>query len=107
MGANNIAQWGLLLAGSAAPFTIFAMSPAPIMIVCGMFRLQAFDVWSKRRQEQGRAALISLDVVDTPKERSAVLCILVIGAAGSAITFLIPLYLQIVQGRTGLQTAVA
>ncbi len=107
IGANNIAQWGLLLAGAAAPFTIFSMSPAPIMIVCGIFLLQAFYVWSKRRQESGKTALISLDVVDTPKERSAVLCILIIGAVGSAITFLIPLYLQIVQGRTGLQTAVA
>ncbi len=107
MGANNIAQWGLLLAGTAAPFSIFSMSPAPIMIVCGIFLLQAFYVWSSKRQSSGETPLISLEVVDTPKERAAVLSILIIGALGSAITFLIPLYLQIVQGRTGLQTAVA
>jgi MFS family permease len=107
MGANNIAQWGLLLAGTAAPFAIFAMSPAPIMIVCGIFLLQAFYVWSGKRQASGETPLIALEVVDTRKERSAVLSILIMGALGSAITFLIPLYLQIVQGRTGLQTAVA
>ncbi len=107
MGANNITAWGLLLAGPAAPFSIVDMSPAPIMIVCGIFLVQGFFVWSRRRLAEGKAPLIALEVLDTPKERSALFAMFSMGALGSAITFLIPLYLQIVQGRSGLQTAVA
>jgi MFS family permease len=107
LGANNITDWGLLLAGPQAPFSIVDMSPAPIMIVCGVFLGQGFFAWSRKRRAAGETSLIALEVVDTPKERSAVLSMFVIGALGSAITFLVPLYIQIVQGRTGMQTAVA
>jgi MFS family permease len=107
LGANNITDWGLLLASPGAPFSILDMSPAPIMIVCGIFLGQAFFVWSHKRRTSGKAPLIALEVLETPKERSAVFSIFIIGALGSAITFLVPLYIQIVQGRSGLQTAVA
>jgi MFS family permease len=107
MGANYLTDWGLLLASPAAPFSILDMSPAPIMIVCGIFLIQGFFVWSHKRLTKGQTPLIALEVVDTPKERAALFSMFAIGALGSAITFLIPLYLQIVQGRTGLQTAVA
>jgi MFS family permease len=107
LGANNITDWGFLLAGPQAPFSIVDMSPAPIMIVCGIFLGQGFFAWSRRRRAAGKTSLVALEVVDTPKERSAVLSIFIIGALGSATTFLVPLYIQIVQGRTGMQTAVA
>jgi MFS family permease len=107
IGANNLTKWGALLAGPGALFTVFDMSPAPIMIVTGIFLVQAFFDWSHKRQESGQTPLIALEVLETPKERSAVLSILTIGVLGSAITFVIPLYIQIVQGRSGLQTAVA
>jgi MFS family permease len=106
-GANNLTDWGLLLAGSRAPFSLLDMSPAPIMIVCGIFLIQAFFVWSRRRHASGQIPLIALEVVGTPQERAALFSIFTIGALGSAITFLIPLYIQVVQGRSGLQTAVA
>lgn len=107
LGANNLTHWGLLLAGPEAPFSALDMSPAPIMIVCGIFLVQAFFSWSQIRRASGRSPLIALEVVDTPQERSAALSIFAVGAMGSAITFLMPLYLQIVQGRSGLETAVA
>jgi MFS family permease len=106
-GANNLTKWGPLLAEHRAPFNVFGMSPAPIMIVCGIFLVQAFFAWSHRQQTLGRTPLIALAVVENPQERSAVFSMFIIGALGSAITFLIPLYIQIVQGRSGLQTAVA
>jgi len=106
IGANKLADWGPLLAAPAAPFSIVDMSPAPIMVVCGIFLIQAFFVWSRKTDSSGKTALIALEVVNTSEERSAIVSIFAIGALGSAITFLIPLYLQIVQGRTGFQTAV-
>ncbi|HMF89430.1 MAG TPA: MFS transporter, partial [Candidatus Angelobacter sp.] len=107
LGANNITTWGMLLAEPEAPFAIFELSPAPIMIVSGLFLGQGFFAWSRKRRASGQSPLIALEVVDTPKERSAVFTLFIIGALGSAVTFLVPLYIQVVQGRTGLQTAVA
>jgi MFS family permease len=46
-------------------------------------------------------------VLASSKERSAIVAMLMIGALGPAVNFLIPLYIQIVQGRTSLQTSVA
>src|SRR5262249_7628460 len=107
LGANNITNWGMLLAEPEAPFAIFELSPAPIMIVCGLFLGQGFFAWSRKRRASGQTPLIALEVVDTLKERSAIFTLFVIGALGSAVTFLVPLYIQVVQGRTGLQTAAA
>jgi MFS family permease len=46
-------------------------------------------------------------VLDTPQERAATYCLFIIAAIGPAVNFLIPLYIQIVQGGTSLQTSVA
>ncbi len=105
--ANNLTDWGVFLAAPGAPFSILDMSPAPIMIVGGIFLIQAFFAWSRKRRASGQTPLIALEIVDTPQERAAFFSIFIIGALGSAITFLIPLYIQVVQGRTALQTAIA
>lgn len=107
MGANNLTRWGLLLASAESPFNILDMSPAPIMIVTGVFLIQAFFVWSRKTQVSGKTPLIALEVLETSHERAAIFSLFTIGALSSAITFLIPLYIQVVQGRSGLQTAVA
>lgn len=59
------------------------------------------------RAQVGHMPLLSLEVLDSTYERSAVAALLVIGGLGPAINFLIPLYIQIVQGQTTLFTAVA
>src|SRR5690606_38643579 len=46
-------------------------------------------------------------VLDTPVERATLYAFLVIGALGPAINFLIPLYIQVVQDRSTMFTAVA
>ena len=107
VGANNLTDWGVLLAGPGAPFAVLDMSPAPIMIVIGIFLLEGFLTWTRRRREAGAATLVALEVLDTPTERSTLFSMFAIGALGSAITFLIPLYIQIVQGRSSFATAVA
>jgi MFS family permease len=78
-----------------------------MMIVCGIFLFQAFLVWSRRRQAGGGTPLMALEVIGTPQERAALFSLFAIGAITSAIAFLVPLYIQIVQGGTSLQTAVA
>jgi len=96
-----------VLAKPAAPFSLVGLSPAPFMVVLGIVLAQAFFVWSRRRAAQGRTPLLSLEVLDSAYERAALVSLLIIGALGPAINFLIPLYIQIVQGRSTLFTAVA
>nr|HMN30655.1 MFS transporter [Caldilineaceae bacterium] len=82
-------------------------SPALVMIVLGIVLGQAFFSWSHYRQSTQKSPLLALEVLDSPQERAATYALLIIGALGPAVNFLIPLYIQIVQGRTSLQTAVA
>jgi MFS family permease len=51
--------------------------------------------------------LLAMEVLDSQEEKSAVIAFLVAGSLGLAVSFLIPLYVQIVQGRTPLFSAVA
>ncbi len=106
LGFNNITAWGLLLAKPDAPYSILGLSLSPVMIIVGIFLGQSFFAWSHRRQSQNKAPLLALEVLDTPKERAATYSLFIIAALGPAINFLIPLYAQIVQGRTSLETAV-
>ncbi len=104
---NNINRWGPVLATPAAPFNVLGLSPVPILMVVGVVLGQAFFVWLKRREAQGKTPLLAREVLNSSEERNAVLAFLVAGALGAAISFLIPLYIQIVQGQTPLFTSVA
>jgi MFS family permease len=106
-GFNNLNNWGLVTAKAAAPFSIVGLSPAPFMIVIGVLLGQAFFSWAHYRQEKGKTPLLALEVLDSKSERSAIFALLIMGALGPAVNFLIPLYIQIVQGRTTLQTSIA
>lgn len=107
LGFNNLNTWGVVFAKPAAPVAILGLSPAPLMVVAGILMLQAFLAWSGKRRDAGRAPLLSLEVLDSRTEHAALITLLVIGATGSAVNFLIPLYIQIVQERSSLFTAVA
>ncbi len=107
LGFNNLTAWGVILAKPAAPISLFGLSPAPLMILVGVVLGQAFFSWSHNRQLLGQSPLIALEVLDSPAERSAIFSLLIMSAVGPAVNFLIPLYIQIVQGRTSLQTSVA
>jgi predicted MFS family arabinose efflux permease len=106
-GFNNLNNWGLGLARAGAPFDVFGLSPAPVMIVIGIVVGQAFLMWTHKRQEAGKTPLLALEVIDSPKERAAVYTMFTIVALEAALNFTVPLYIQIVQGRTPLDTAIA
>src|SRR5512134_2632152 len=77
------------------------------MVLIGIVLGQAFSTWSHYRQKQNKTPLLSLQVLDSSHERSATFSLLIIAALGPAVNFLIPLYIQIVQGRTTMQTSIA
>ena len=106
-GFNNLNSWGIVMASPSAPFNLVGLSPALLFLVFGLMLFQAFFAWSHQRAALGKEPLLSLEVLDSPKERATIVCLLIIGALGPAVNFLIPLFIQIVQGRTTMQTAIA
>lgn len=106
-GFNNLNRWGLGLATGNAPFNLVGLSPAPVFIVVGIVLGQAFLMWTHRRQPAGKTPLLALEVIDSPQERAAVFALFAVVALEAALNFSVPLYIQIVQGRSPIATAVA
>ncbi len=106
-GFNNIRTWGVLLARPTAPFDVVGLSPAPVMIVVGAAIVMGFFGWSHRTARTGGTPLLALEVVDSAKEWVAVVTLFCIVATEAAINFAVPLYIQIIQGRSSGATAVA
>jgi MFS family permease len=106
-GVNNLRSWGLLLSSESAPFDLLGVSPAPLMMVVGVVFVTGFFLWSHRRAATGKTPLLALEVVDSAKEWAAVVALFVIVSMEAAINFSVPLYIQIVQGRSPMQTSIA
>ena len=107
IGFNGLNSWGVVLATPAAPFNILGLSPAPVLIILGAGTAQTFFVWLRRGHNRDEPRILNLEVLDTASERAVSWCMAVMLFVATAATFLIPLYIQMVQGRTGLQTAIA
>ncbi|MFG1258022.1 MFS transporter [Xanthobacter flavus] len=106
-GFNNLNRWGLAVATPAAPFTIAGLSPAPVFIVVGIVLGQLFVRWTRRRQEAGKTPLLALEVITSGQERAAVMAMFAVVALEAMLNFSVPRYIQIVQGRSPLATAIA
>lgn len=107
LGFNNLNGWGALAATEAAPFSLFGLSPAPVFIVVGIVLGQAFFLWTRRRMAAGKVPLIDLSVLGSSRERAAVYAMFIVVALEACVNFTIPLYIQIVQGRTPFDTSLA
>ena len=107
LGVNNLNQWGLLQAGPNAPFDVLGLSPAPVLLVLGIIFAQLFFVWTRRRTRAGRVPLVSLSVFASSRERAAVYAMFIVVFMEAGLNFAVPLYIQIVQGRTPFDTSLA
>jgi MFS family permease len=107
VGLDKLNHWGIGLARPAAPFDVFALSPAPFLVLLGVVLGQAFFARAARRRAAGRAPLVALEVLDPKASRVAVGAMLGVVTLESAAAFLVPLYVQVVQGRSSLATAFA
>ncbi|QIM19665.1 MFS transporter [Leucobacter coleopterorum] len=107
LGVNNLNNWGLLVARPDAPFEILGLSPAPVLILIGLVLVQLFFLWTRRRTRTGKTPLVSLSVFKSSRERAAVYAMFIVVALEASLNFTIPLYIQIVQGRTPFDTSLA
>ena len=106
-GCNNLYDWGAWRASERAPFDLFQISPAPLAIAGGALLVRAFIVWSHHVGERGGTPLVPPEAFASPRERAALLSMFLVAAIGAAITCVIPLYIEVVQGRSVLYTALA
>ncbi len=106
-GFNNVRGWGLLLARPSAPFDIGGVSPAPLLIIVGAIMMAMFFKWSQHRAAGGKPPLLALEVIRSSREWAAVIALFLIVSMEAAINFSVPLYIQIVQGRSPFQTSLA
>lgn len=107
LGFNNLNSWGAVAATADAPFSVLGLSPAPVFIVVGLVLGQAFFLWTRKRMAEGKVPLIDLSVLGSSRERAAVYAMFIVVALEACVNFTIPLYIQIVQGRTPFDTSMA
>lgn len=100
-------SWGFFTASEQAPFDIAGLSPVPVLLVIGIVLIHAFFRSTRRRMDEGKPVLFSLDVLRSTQERSIVACMALMLFIGTATSFLLPLYMQVVQGLSGFRTSVS
>jgi MFS family permease len=99
--------WGFLRASEQAPFDIAGLSPVPFLLIVGVVLIQAFFRSTRRRMDDGLPVLFSLDVLRSTRERAIVACMALMLFIGTAASFLLPLYMQVVQGLSGFETSLS
>lgn len=105
LGSDNLVNWGVVRATPGAPFSLLNLSPALLGVLFGVVILKLVLMWLAKRRIGGCLGVMQL--LNTPGQRSMLLSIFTIAAVSSGVTFLIPLYIEIVQGRSSLATAYA
>lgn len=106
-GFSGLGSWGVWLAQPGAPFSILGLSPAPVLIVAGLIGGQLFFSWLRKGKAAGQPRIFDLDVLKTGAERAVTICMATMLFVGTAANFLIPLYIQVVQGRSSFETSIA
>jgi MFS family permease len=106
-GFSFLNAWGLLTASDSAPFDIAGLSPVLFLLVGGLVLVQAFFRWTRKRTDAGEPPLFSLEVLRSSKERSIVACMALMLFIGTATSFLLPLYMQVVLGFSGWTTSLS
>ncbi|MBC9935825.1 MULTISPECIES: MFS transporter [unclassified Leucobacter] len=104
-GFSGLNSWGLWQATDQAPFDLLGVSPAPILIIFGIVLGQVFFLWIGKRQREKQSRVFDLRVLASSSELAVTACMAIMLFVGTAANFLIPLYMQVVQGLTGVQTS--
>lgn len=104
-GFSGLNAWGVWNATEQAPFDVLGVSPAPLLIILGLVLGQVFFLWIGKRQREKKSRIFDLRVLATSTELAITACMSIMLFVGTAANFLIPLYMQVVQGLSGIQTS--
>ena len=103
VGALQSSTWGWVQPRNA-PIEPFGYSPTLFVIAFGGVLLYAFTRWQRHREHVGRDPLVRLDRLRIPAMRSGLVMFLAQNTILLGIFFIMPLYLQIVQGYDAFET---
>jgi EmrB/QacA subfamily drug resistance transporter len=102
-GVLQSSNWGWLEPRNS-PIEPFGFSLTPFMVAAGGLVLWAFRAWEQRREERGGDPLVRFAIFDNPPLRSGLAMFLAQNLILLGIFFVVPLYLQIVQGFDAFET---
>jgi len=103
LGILQSGTWGWLHPRNA-PFTVLGFSPTLFVIAGGGVLLILFRVWERHRETRGQDPLIHFALFGIPSLRSGLITLLNQNTILLGLFFVIPLYLQVVQGFDAFQT---
>ncbi|ALV36763.1 MFS transporter [Streptomyces sp. CdTB01] len=103
LGVLQSSTWGWVSPRNP-PFTVFGFSPTLFVVGAGVVVLAGFARWERHRDAQGADPLVHLPLLHRPALRSGLLALLGQNLILLGLFFVIPLYLQVVQGFDAFQT---
>lgn len=103
LGVLQSSTWGWISPRNP-PFTVLGFSPTLFVVGAGVAVLALFVHWERRRAEQGADPLVHLPLLGRPALRSGLMTLLSQNLILLGLFFVIPLYLQVVQGFDAFQT---
>jgi len=106
-GLSVMNDWGLVTATSNAPIAIGTFSVVPLFFVASVIFAQLFLARTRKRMDEQKVPLVNLDIVRDRSERATVTVMGLMLFVGTAVSFLMPLYMQVVQGFVGIQVSLA
>jgi MFS family permease len=104
---SGLNSWGLLFARADAPVKILGLSPVPILLIIGAMFAQGFFMWTRKRMDEHKPVLFSLKILERAEDKATVWCMAIMLFVGTAVSFLLPLYMQVVQGFGGFKTSLS
>jgi Na+/melibiose symporter-like transporter len=105
LGVLQSSSWGWI-APRSSPVTPFGFALTPFVIAAGLVLLYLFRSWERRREAAGRDPLVKLGLLKIPALRSGLSMLLAQNLILLGLFFIIPLYLQVVQGMNAFETGV-
>ncbi|WP_141208036.1 MFS transporter [Streptomyces griseorubiginosus] len=103
LGVLQSSTWGWVSPRNP-PFTVLGFSPTLFVVGAGAAVLAGFVRWERRRDERGSDPLVHLPLLGRPALRSGLLALLSQNLILLGLFFVIPLYLQVVQGFDAFET---
>lgn len=103
LGVLQSSSWGWIKPRNS-PITIFGFSLTAFLIVAGLVVVSLFHKWELRRERRGEDPLIRWRLFKIPEVRSGLSTLTAQNVILLGIFFVIPLYLQIVQGFDAFET---